>query len=121
MNRVIILLLAIGLFGCSESLDIRLEPEVNMFFSHDPKQKIRITQEDEVYAILNEWLRDNKADWHATSGRYSGGVYIESGNYGIQVAESKVVIYSIINNKPKAMYVQDIKKSELSAILNFAK
>ena len=121
MNRVIILLLVLGLFGCSKSLDIQLAPEVHMFLSNDTKQKILITEKDEVYVILNEWLNANKADWYATSGNYPDGVYIKSGKYGIQVTESKVVIYSTVSNKPKAIYIQDIKKDELSAILSFAK
>ncbi|KGJ87999.1 hypothetical protein [Thalassotalea sp. ND16A] len=121
MNRVIILLLVMGLFGCSKSLDIQLEPEVHMFLSNDTKQKIPITQKDEVYVVLNEWLHENKDGWYATSGRYPGGVYVKSGNYGIQVTESKVVIYSTVTNDPKAIYIQEINKGELSAILNFAK
>jgi hypothetical protein len=121
MKRVILLLLVMVLFGCSKSLDIRLEPEVHMVLSKDTKQKIRITEKDEAYVILNEWLLDHKTGWYATSGRYPGGVYVKSGDYGIQVTELKVVIYSTISNEPKAIYIQDIKKGELSALLNFAK
>jgi len=121
MNRIIILLLVVVLVSCSKSLDIQLEPEVHMFLSNDTEQRIRITQKDEVYIVLNEWLHQNRSDWYATSGRYPGGVYIKSGKYGIQVSETHVVIYSTERNEPKAIYIQDIKKGELSRIRNFGK
>jgi len=47
-------------------------------------------------------------------------VYIKSGVHGIQVTEQKVIIYSITNNEPKAIYIQQIEKGELSQIVNFA-
>jgi hypothetical protein len=121
MNRVILLLLVICLFSCSKPLDIQLEPEVHIFLSKDTKQGIRITPKDEVYVILNEWLADNKTGWYVTSGRYPGGIYVKSGKYGIQVIESKLVIYSTAGNEPKAIYIQEIEKGELSAIINFGK
>jgi len=121
MSRIIILLLAMVLVSCSKSLDIPLEPEVHMFLSNDTKQRIRLTQKDEVYTVLNEWLHQNRANWYVTSGRYPGGVYIKSGKYGIQVTETRVVIYSTKNNETKAIYIQDIEKGELSRITNFGK
>ena len=121
MNRVIILLLVMFIVSCSKSLDIQLEPEVSMFLNNDTEQRIRLTQKDEAYVVLNEWLHENRSDWHATSGRYPGGVYIKSGNYGIQVTESHVVIYSTANNETKAIYIQAVEKGELSIISNFGK
>ncbi|TWX67746.1 hypothetical protein ESZ36_10520 [Colwellia demingiae] len=121
MNRVILLLLVTCLFGCSKPLDIQLEPEVHIFLSKDTKQGIPITLNDKAYLVLNEWLHENKTGWYATSGRYPGGVYIKSGKFGIQVIESKVVIYSTVGNEPKAIYIQEIEKGELSAILAFGK
>ncbi|TWX47205.1 hypothetical protein [Colwellia hornerae] len=121
MNRFIILLLAISLFGCSKSVDIQLEPQAQMFLSKDIKQQVTITKQDAVYVALNDWLRTHQAGWYATSGRFPGGVYIKSGNYGFQVIESKVVIYSTLGNEPKAIYIQEINKGELSTILNLAK
>lgn len=121
MNRVIIILLAISLFGCSKSVDIQLAPEVQMLHSKDTKQRISLTKKDKAYIVLNEWLHENKTGWYATSGRYPGGVYIKSGDYGVQVTELKVIIYSTTSKEPKAIYIKDIKKGELSTILNFTK
>ena len=119
MNRIILLLLVICLIGCSKPLDIQLEPEVQIFLNKDTEQRINITPKDEAYVILNEWLHDHKTGWYATSGRYPGGVYVKSGHYGIQVTKSNVVIYSTEGSEPKAIYIQEITKGELSAILNF--
>ena len=121
MNRIVILLLVMVIVSCSKSLDIHLEPEVDLFLNNDTEQRIRLTQKDEAYVVLNEWLHENRSDWHVTSGRYSGGVYVKSGNYGIQVTETQVVIYSTISNEPRAIYIQGIKKGELSRIRNFGK
>ena len=121
MNRIIILLLIVVTVGCSESLDIQLEPEVNMFLNNDTNQQIRLTQKDEAYVVLNEWLHENSSDWYVTSGRYPGGVYVKSGNYGIQVTESQVVIYSTAGIEPKAIYTQRIERGELSRVRDFEK
>jgi len=121
MKRIIILLLVAVLVGCSESLEIQLEPEVSVFLSNDPQQRISLTRKDEAYGLLNEWLHENSSGWYATSGRYPGGVYVKSGNYGIQVTETHVVLYSATSNEPKAIYIQDIEKSELRRISDFAK
>jgi len=121
MNRIIILLLVFVTVSCSKSLDIQLEPEVSLFLNNDAEQRIRLTQKDEAYVLLNEWLHENRADWYVTSGRYPGGVYVKSGKYGIQVTERQVVIYSTANNETKAIYIQDIGKGELSKIRNFGK
>ena len=103
MNKIIILLLVAVLISCSDSLDIQLEPEVSAFLSNDTKQRISLTQKDEVYVLLNEWLHENSSGWYATSGRYPGGVYVKSGKYGIQVTETHGVIYLTISNEPRAI------------------
>lgn len=121
MVRIIILLLVVVLMSCSKSLDIQLEPEVSLFLNYDTERRIQLTQKDEVYVILNEWLHENKSDWYATSGRYPGGVYVKSGKYGIQITETHVVIYSTTSNEPRAIYIQGIKKGELSKISDYRK
>ena len=121
MNRIIILSLVMVIASCSKSLDIQLEPEVNLFLNNDTEQRIRLTQKDKAYVVLSEWLYENRSDWYVTSGRYPGGVYVKSGNYGIQVTDTQVVIYSTISKEPRAMYIQDIKKGELSRIRSFQK
>ena len=121
INRIIILLLVVVTVGCSKSFDIQLEPEVSLFLNNDAKQRISLTQKDEAYVALNKWLRENRADWLVTHGRYPGGVYIKSGKHGIQVTERQVVIYSTANNETKAIYIQHIGKGELSRIRDFGK
>jgi len=121
MNRFIILLLVMSLLGCSKSVNIRLEPEVQMVLSMDTKEKISISKKDEIYVLLDTWLLENTTGWYATSGRYPGGVYVKSGNNGIQITESQVIIYSTIQSKPTALYIHDIEKGQLNAIMTFAK
>ena len=121
MNRILVLISALVLVSCSQSIDIQLEPEVNVFPSNDSEQRIRLTQKDIEYVILKEWLHENRSGWYVTSGRYPGGIYIKSGNHGIQVTNTHVVIYSIKNSEPMAIYIQDIEKGELSKIRNIGK
>ena len=77
MNKFIMFFLVIIFFGCSKSLDIQLEPEVSVYLSKESKKSFRITQKDEAYTKLDQWLDRNKANWYATSGRYPGGVYVK--------------------------------------------
>jgi len=121
MNKIFILLTVLLLVSCSESLDIKLEPEVNVFLSHDREKKIRLTPEDKEYVALNEWLREHRSDWYPTSGRYPGGVYIKTGNYGIQITKLNVILYSTTHPEPRAMYVQNVSRGELSEIRNIGK
>ena len=118
MSRIFIVLSVLVLVSCSESLDIQLEPEVDVFLSSDSEQRIRLTAKDKEYAVLNEWLREHGSDWYPTSGRYPGGVYVKSGNYGIQITEIHVVLYSTAHPEPRSIYVQNIDRGELSGIKN---
>lgn len=121
MNRIIILLLVFVTVSCSKSLDIQLEPEVSLFLSSDAEQVIGLTQKDEAYVDLKEWLHENRANWYVTSGVYPGGVYVKSGNYGIQVTKAQVAIYTTENNETKARYIQNIGNDELRKIRAFGK
>ena len=118
MSRIFIILSVLVLVSCSESLDIQLEPEVNVFLSSDREQKIRLTPKDKEYAVLNEWLREHRSGWYPTSGPYPGGVYIKSGNYGIQVTETHVVLYSTTSSEPRSIYIQKVGIGELRGIRN---
>ena len=121
MRKIFIILSVLILVGCSESLDIQLEPEVNVYLSNDSERKIPLTSLDQEYADLNKWLREHRSDWYPTSGRYPGGVYIKSGIYGIQVTETHVIIYSTTHPEPKPLYIQEIGKDQLSGIKRFGK
>jgi hypothetical protein len=116
MNRILVLLAALLLAGCSDTFDIELEPEVTVFVGNSNGLQIRLTNSDQEYLALAQWLRENRSSWMLTSGRYSGGVYIQTGEHGIQVTESTVVIYSTQGSDPQAIYIQNIKKSELGSI-----
>ena len=121
MSRILVLLSALFMVSCSNSVDIQLQPEVDLFLSSDTEQKIRLTPQDSEYSILNEWLKSNSSNWYVTSGHYRGGVYIKTGDYGIQVTKTHVILYSATGSQPKAIYIQDIEKGELSPILNMGK
>jgi len=121
MSRIFIILSVLVLVSCSESLDIQLEPEVNVFLSDDSEKIIRLTPKDKEYGNLNEWLREHRSGWYPTSGRYPGGVYIKSGIYGIQITETHVVIYSTTYPEPRSIYIQTIGKGKLSGIRNIGK
>jgi len=121
MSRIFIILSVLVLVSCSESLDIQLEPEVTVFISNDSEQRIRLTPKDKEYAVLNEWLREHRSGWYPTSGRYPGGVYIMSGNYGIQITEKHVVLYSTTHPEPRSIFIQKVGKGKLSEIRNVGK
>lgn len=123
MKKYILVLsiLLLVLTGCSKLVDVQLDPEVTVFLSNGAEQKIQLTAKDAEYVMLKEWLEQHKADWLSTSGRYSGGVYLTSGNYGIQVTDSKVVLYSSIKDNPTAIYAQEIERSDLKALKQLKK
>ena len=121
MSRIIIVLLALALVSCSETLDIQLEPELTVFLSTDSDARIRLTEADKEHAALNEWLHEHRSGWHPTSGRYPGGVYMKSGNYGIQVTDTHVVLYSSTSPEPRAIYIQKLGHNELSSVISLGK
>lgn len=116
MKRIFIVLFVVLLSACSESFTIQLAPEVNVFLSNDRNQKIHLNSEDKEYVSLNEWLNRNSSGWHSTSGRYPGGIYLTSGDNGIQVTDTHVIIYSIKAQEPKAILIQKIDKDELKSL-----
>lgn len=118
MKRMILVLstLIFMLMGCSKPIDVQLDAEVTVFLSNGSGQQIQLTAKDAEYVLLEEWLEQNKGDWLSTSGRYPGGIYLTSGGYGIQVIDSKVVLYSNITDKPTAIYAQEIERSDLKIL-----
>ena len=123
MKRMMLVLstLIFMLMGCSKPIDVRLDTEVTVFLSDSSGQKVELTAKDAEYVMLKEWLEQHKANWLPTSGRYPGGVYLTSGGYGIQVIDSKVVLYSGITDKPTAIYAQEIERSELRIVKDLGK
>jgi len=121
MSRIFFVLFVLLLVGCSESLDIQLDPEVIVFLSDGSEKKIHLSSKDKAYITLNEWLGEHRSGWSSTSGRYPGGIYLRSGNYGIQVTETHVILYSVSSREPRAIYIQKIGKGELDGIVGIGK
>lgn len=109
------------LFGCSKPFDIQLQPNVKAFLSDDRDKVVNLTAKDPAYIELAQWLNDHKSGWYPTSGKYPRGVYIVSGEYGIQVTQRRIVIYSTKKAKPEAIYVQEIRDVELKKVKNIGK
>ncbi|MEW6990536.1 hypothetical protein AADZ91_07570 [Colwelliaceae bacterium 6441] len=121
MNKIfrIFLLSTLSVFfvvGCSKPFEIQLQPEVKVFLSDDREKVIQLTANEPAYKELAQWLDEHKTGWYPTSGNYPGGVYIVSGDYGIQVTQRRIIIYSTERSKPEAIYVQEIKDVALSKI-----
>lgn len=121
MSRIFIVLSVLALVSCSQSLDIQLEPDVTVFFSNDSEKSMRLTSQDTEYVSLNRWLYEHRSGWHSTSGRYPGGVYVKSGDHGIQITKTLVVLYSTTHPEPKAIYIQKVGKGELRGIKDLGK
>ncbi|WP_440877268.1 hypothetical protein [Thalassotalea sp. PLHSN55] len=115
---VFTLLVVIFVSGCSKTVDIELASEVTMYPSQSSKERIIITEQDEDYVMLNKWLTEHKSGWFTASGRFQGGVYFRSGEHGIQVTKTKVIVYSTKGSKPQALYAQEIKKGDFNKLLN---
>ncbi len=109
------------LMGCSKSVDVQLDEKVTVFLSDGSNRKIQLNAQNPEYIMLKEWLEQNKANWLSASGRYSGGIYLTSGSYGIQVTASKVVLYTSITDKPTAIYAQEIERIDLRALKDLGK
>lgn len=114
MKKILLSILsALLLVSCSKPLEIQLDPEVTVFVSPASEQTVTLTAENNEYNNLNNWLRENSDGWQTTSGRYEDGVYLTSGEYGIQITNSHVIIYNDIKRKPQAIYIQRVGKDEL--------
>ncbi len=118
MSKFFIVLSVLLMAGCSSSFDIQLTPEVNVIVSTDRDNEITLTSENEEYVMLNDWLREHQSGWLNTSGKYPGGVYVQSGEYGIQVSPMHVVIYITVGLETKAIYIQHIGPEDLVAVKN---
>ena len=117
LKQVSILFLAVvALAGCSKAIQVQLAPEVLAYQSDDKANPFTLTKDDEAYVALSQWLAENPSGWYSTSGKYPGGIYIVSGEDGIQVTEGRVVLYSVKNGTPTAIYVQEINRSDLKAV-----
>ncbi len=102
--------------GCTETVDFQLGPKVDAYVMTDSEQAISVAETDTAYIELNEWLLANRTGWHATAGRYPGGVYLKSGADGIQVTGMEVIIYSTDGPEPNAEYIHHVGRQELSAV-----
>jgi len=120
-TSLVLILSVLVLTGCSKVVDIQLAPEVKVLFSKERDKTLQLTQNDPAYQELNKWLSEHQSGWYPTSGKYPGGVYIVSGDKGIQVTERRVVIYSTENKKTEAIFVQEINNNELLTIKNVGK
>lgn len=89
---------------CTKTVEVELDAEVTVFLSEDSKAKLVLTKNNTEYRLLEKWFVQHKEKWLSTSGRYAGGIYLTSGSYGIQVTDSKVVLYSSITDNPTAIY-----------------
>lgn len=113
-NLLLILLLSFMLIACSKAVNIELSPQVTVFISEGSDETVQLTKADPAYSALNDWLKNNQEGWYSTSGKYSGGVYLVSGERGIQVTELKVIIYTNVADRPQAIYVKEITREELA-------
>lgn len=122
MKQVLLVVLsALLLVSCSKPFEIQLDPEVTVFISDESKQNVQLTAENQEYVNLNNWLRENNDSWQTTSGQYDEGVYLTSGDYGIQITDSHVIIYTDIKRKPQALYIQRVGRDELLGLKQMAK
>jgi len=113
MARIYILLLGLLLVGCTESARVVLTEQVSVYVSHSDGQQQQLSAKDNAYNVLNDWLEQHQDDWMVTSGRFPGGVYIKSGEHGIQITKTHVILYTTKSEKPEAMYIQGLDKDDL--------
>lgn len=118
MKKIGVILTVLILVACTKTFDVQLEPKVSVLLSHDTSKVIELTAKDEEYVLLNKWLQAHRNDWLVTSGRYPKGVYIKSGDHGIQITGTSIVIYSTTGSELQALYVQNISEQELKEIRN---
>ena len=117
--RAVLLALFVSLLlmaGCSETINIQLEPKVNAYIVTDSQAKINLVETDPAHIELNNWLQEHQTGWHNTSGRFPGGIYIKSGANGIQVTGMEIIIYSTTGPEPDARFVRNVGKTELPLV-----
>ena len=117
---VVISILVCLLMACSKAVDVQLAPTVTAYISGAGEQKLVLTAQDPAYQALNKWLSTHTDGWYSTSGKYPGGVYLVSGEQGIQVTDTKVVLYTRINKSPQATHVYEIDKKTLAEVKRLA-
>jgi len=118
---LLIPLMLLTVMGCTKTVQVQLDNEVTVYLNANSKATIVLSPENTEYLLLKTWLAEHKDDWLSTSGRYSGGIYLTSDNYGIQITDSKVVLYTNITEKPTAIYAQEIERIELKALKDLGK
>lgn len=106
--------------ACSKTVEIQLETSVTLIPSKNQELRLNLTSKDNEYRLLRDWLQKNNADWNSTSGQYPGGIYIVSGDNGIQITKTHVVLYSSKQAKPTAIYIQKHVGGELNALREIA-
>jgi hypothetical protein len=107
--------------GCTETVNIQLEPKVDAYIVTDSQAKISLVETNPAYIELSNWLQENQAGWHNTAGRFPGGVYIKSGMNGIQVTGMEVIIYTTAGLEPDAKFVRHVGKTELPLVRGIGK
>ena len=121
MNRILLVVLVFLLQACSQSVNVVLEPEVSVYNSRDSQRELILTASEVPYIELQNWLDSHKEGWHSTSGRYADGIYVASGEWGVQIIDAHVVLYTSTKAKPNAIYIQKLEKGKLSALQNFSR
>lgn len=117
---VVLSLLVLSITGCSKSVDVQLASEVKVYFSEERDKTMKLNDSDDEYQLLQNWLNENKEGWYKTSGKYRGGIYMKSGDQGLQVTTNRVVLYAIHHGEPNAVFVQNIEKQDLRAFKQLA-
>ncbi len=119
--EVLIILRTLAVVSCTKAIDIPLPPKIVVHFSEDDSRQVQLSENDKAYIELHSWLSEHRSDWYTTSGKYPGGLYLKTGNYGIQIKETKLVLYSTKYDMPRAMYIQNIEPDELLEIRKLGK
>lgn len=121
MIRVLFLCSVLFMVGCTSAVEVQLEPELTVFLTNDQNNTVSLSNTDEAYQELQSWLRENRDDWYITTGSFAGGVYVQTGEQGIQVTRSQVVFYSKVGDSISATHVQAISGGELRSVKTLTK
>lgn len=116
MKQIVFIVVAFLLAGCSELVEVKLSPTIKVHVSQDSDVVLELTNDDKAYQALAQWLVENKDDWMVTNGKYPGGVYVQSGDTGIQVTKQFVILYSMKDGKLQADFIQQKTKVELAVL-----